>query len=271
MPFKIENNLTISDLANLVNTLEDGVVDSIELLPGVEYAAIEVSPLVISARNGLSLNMSLYLQEPIGNTVCSTLRLEEYGLKKSSRTIEIHIQKPKYDPEELAGSLQYLFSLVEKIVNYTCAIRNEKVYDVFILDYAPIYHQLKSSKTEREREKYGDKIEAFELVHADSGRELKWLSVNFIPMYEEYDRWDLYGGKKVYRLLPRNFVAKLLKCQKNTLIPEDEFNDRERKVLDHLAKKHQIKYRKIAGRTCYFDLEDKTRTYLIKALNERRL
>jgi hypothetical protein len=90
-------------------------------------------------------------------------------------------------------------------------------------------------------------------------------------LYEEYDRWDLYGGKKVYRLLPRNFVAKLLKCQKDTLIPEDEFSDREKEVLNYLAKRRQIRRRKIAGRTCYFDLEDKTRTYLIKALNERKL
>jgi hypothetical protein len=270
MVFRIENHLRVSDLRNLAHALEAGVVDSIELLPGVKYAAIEVAPLVISARDGFSLNASLYLQEPIGNTVCSTLRLEEDGLKKSPRTIEIHIHRPKYDPEELAISLQHLVSLIEKVVNYTCAIRNEKVYDVFILDAAPISHQLEAARR-KEREERGDKIAAFELVHADSGSELKWLSASLVPLYEEYDRWDLYGGKKVYRLLPRNFVAKLLKCQKDTLIPEDEFSDREKEVLNYLAKRRQIRRRKIAGRTCYFDLEDKTRTYLIKALNERKL
>jgi hypothetical protein len=95
MVFRIENHLRVSDLRNLAHALEAGVVDSIELLPGVKYAAIEVAPLVISARDGFSLNASLYLQEPIGNTVCSTLRLEEDGLKKSPRTIEIHIHRPK--------------------------------------------------------------------------------------------------------------------------------------------------------------------------------
>jgi hypothetical protein len=269
MVFRIENKLAISDLENLTHALAGGVVDSIELLPGVKHAAIEISPLVITAGDGFSLTASLSFQEPIGNTVCSTLRLEGSELKKSPRTLEIHIQRPKYDPKELAKCLQHLVSLIEKIVSYTCAIQNEKVCDIFILDSAPISHQLEAARR-KEREKRGDKIAAFELVHADSGSELKRVSADLVPLYEEYDRWDLFGGKKVYRLLPRSFVAKLLKCQKDTLIPEEEFSDREKEVLDHLAEKHQIRRRKIAGRTCYFDLEDKTRTYLIKPLNERK-
>ncbi len=269
MVFRIENKLAFSDLEKLTHALACGVVDSIELLPGVKYGPVEISPLVITAGDGFSLTASLYFQEAISNVVFSILRLERSELKKSPRTLEIHIQRPKYDPKELAKCLQHVVSLIEKIVSYTCAIQNEKVRDIFILDAAPISHQLEAAKR-KEREKRGDKIAAFELVHADSGSELKRVSTDLVPLYEEYDRWDLFGGKKVYRLLPRSFVAKLLKCQKDTLIPEEEFSDREKEVLDHLAKKHQIRRMEIAGRTCYFDLEDKTRTYLIKALNGRK-
>ena len=46
---------------------------------------------------------------------------------------------------------------------------------------------------------------------------------------------------------------------------------REKKVLDGLVKRHQIKRRKIAGRPYYFDLDDKTKTYLIKTLKSTRL
>ena len=107
------------------------------------------------------------------------------------------------------------------------------------------------------------------MVHADGGRELKALSNDLIPFYEEFDRWDLYGGKKVYRLLPRDFVVKLLKCQGDALISEGQFDEREKEVLSDLAKRRQIKRRKIAGRVYYFNLDDRTKRYLINALGKR--
>jgi len=269
MPLKIENKLTTSDLENLANALEDGLVDSIELLPEFEYESIEVSQLTISARDGYSLTASLDFHDPIGNTVCSNLRIKEYGLKKSARTIEIDIRKPKNDLKELADTINHSLSLVEKIVNYACTIRNELVHDVFIIDSKLISRQLSRSKAVRERTLRGEKVRAFERVHADGGRELKALAADLIPFYEEYDRWDLYGGKKVYRLLPRNFVVKLLKCQGGTLISEDQFDEKEQEVLGDLAKRHKIKRRKIAGRIYYFDLYDKTKRYLIKTLGKK--
>jgi hypothetical protein len=60
--------------------------------------------------------------------------------------------------------------------------------------------------------------------------------------------------------------VKLLKCEQNSLIPEDQFSENERKVLNDYVKKKYIRSAKVAGKTCYFDLDEKTRTYLIKAL-----
>ena len=269
MHFKIENKLAAPDLENLANALQDEQVESIELLPEFECVSIQVSQLIISARDGYSLTVNLDFHDPIGTTVCSNLRIKEYGLTKSPRTIEMDIRKAKIDPEELDGSIKYSLSLVEKIVNYACKIRNEKVYDVFVVDFELISRQLSRIKAERERTLRGEKVRAFGLVHADGGRELKALSNDLIPFYEEFDRWDLYGGKKVYRLLPRDFVVKLLKCQGDALISEDQFDEREKEVLCDLAKRRQIKRRKIAGRVYYFNLDDRTKRYLINALGKR--
>lgn len=75
----------------------------------------------------------------------------------------------------------------------------------------------------------------------------------------------MYGGKKAYRLLPRSFALKLLKCEDSALIPEEQFDDMEKKTLDDLVKKKYVKTRRIAGKAYYFGLDEKTRIYLIKA------
>ena len=95
------------------------------------------------------------------------------------------------------------------------------------------------------------------------------MSADLVPIYKEFDRWDLFGGKKTYQLLPRNLVLKLLKCQGPTLIPEDQFNEEEREVLRDLSKKRHIKFTEIAGKIYYFDLDARTIMYLNKALRRK--
>jgi len=271
MHFKIENKLTKFDYIEMAHALEDKLVESLELLPGFEYECVYVSPLVISAQHGYSITVSLGFSAPIGTTVCSMIGIKEFGLKKSARAIEMNIQKTAFDPEELAEYIRYSLSLVENLVNYACMTRNDQITDVYAVDSDLISQQLKEGRAERERTMRGEEIRAFELVHADTGWEIQASSNGLIPFYEEYDKWDLFGGKKVYRLLPRDFVSKLLKCQGPTMIAGDQFSPREKKVLDNLVTRHQIKRRKIVGRLYYFDLDDKTKTYLIKALKGRRL
>jgi len=270
MHFKIENKLIKFDYLEMAHVLEDKLVESLELLPGFEYDCVQVSPLVISAQHGYSITVSLGFSDPIGSTVCSMIGIKEFGLEKSTRAIEMNIQKTTFDPEELAEYIKYSLSLVENLVNYACMTRNERITDVYIVDSDLISQQLKEARAEMERTSRGEEIKAFELVHADTGWEIQASSNGLVPFYEEYDKWDLFGGKKVYRLLPREFVSKLLKCQGPTMIAGDQFSPREKKVLDDLAKRHQIKRRKIAGRPYYFDLDDKTKTYLLKALKSGR-
>jgi hypothetical protein len=269
--FQIENNLTKFDYLEIVHALEDKLVEFFELLPGFEYECVQVSPLVISAHRGYSITVSLGFSDPIGKTVCSVIGIKEFGLKKSVRSIEMDIQKSTIETDELTEYIKYSLLLVENLVNYACMTRNKRITDVYTVDSNLISQQLKGGQAERERTMRGEEIKAFELVHADTGWEIQASSKGLIPFYEEYDKWDLFGGKKVYRLLPRDFVSKLLKCQGPTMIAGDQFSPREKKVLDDLVKRHQIKRRKIAGKPYYFDLDDKTKTYLIKTLKSARL
>lgn len=269
MQFKIENKLTTSDIEKLIYILEDELIESIELLPEFEYEPIGVSSLVISHQNGYSLRMNMDFCDPIGGKVCSIMGIKEHGLKKSASTIEMDIKQQKIDSKKLADDINYSLSLIEKIVNYACTIRRESIYETVVVNFEHISRQVKKRKAEKERITRGEEIRAFELVHADSGRDLNTLPNDLIPFYEEYDHWDLYGGKKVYRLLTKEFVLKLLKCQNDIMISEKEFNEHEKKVLENLVKRCQIKRRRITGSIYYFKLDDRTRRYLNKHLRKR--
>ena len=105
----------------------------------------------------------------------------------------------------------------------------------------------------------------FAIVHANTGVDLR-IQYELIPLFWETDKWDLYGQKKAYCLLPRDFVRTLLKCDPSALIPEEQFSKEGKKVLDYLIQRKFLKKREIRGKTYYFDLARDTRTYLIKAL-----
>lgn len=267
---KIENKLTATDVENLAFTMEDELVKSIKLLPEFEYESIDSSPLVIMVQDGYSLTLSLGFHDPIADTVCSTLGIKERGLKKSARTIEMSIKRSKIDPQELAENIDYSCSLIEKVVNYACTTRNELIHDVLSVSSEQISRQLIRSQAERERGLRGEEIKAFAIVHAGNGLDFETLPNNLVPFYVEYDRFDLYGGGKVYRLLPRNFVSKILRCQGDLMISESEFNKNEKEILDILVKKHQIKKREIAGKLYFFSLDDATKRYLHNTLKRKK-
>jgi hypothetical protein len=270
LPLKVENKLTASDLENLAFALEDKLVKSIELLPELEYESIDSSPLVVKPQEGYLLTVDLGFHDPIAGTVCSILRIEERGLQKTTRTIEMRIRRSKVDPQELTEDISYSCSLIEKVVNYTCTIRNESIHDVLSISSEQISRQLRRSRAERERSLRGEEIKMFGVIHAGSGLDFEKLPDDLVPFYAEYDRFDLYGGGKVYRLLPRTFVSKILKCQGDLMISESDFNKNEIEILETLVKKHQIKKRKIAGKYYYFSLDDATKRYLYNALKRKK-
>jgi hypothetical protein len=107
-------------------------------------------------------------------------------------------------------------------------------------------------------------VEAFAIVHAENGSEL--CTEHLVPIYEEYDKRNLPGKEKAFRMLPRKFAAKLLKFECTSMVPEDEFNEDEKQTLNAFAKKKYFKSAKVAGKKVYFDLNSEIRRYLANVL-----
>ena len=110
-------------------------------------------------------------------------------------------------------------------------------------------------------------IEAFATVHAESGPEL--CTDKLVPIYEEYGKRNSLGKEKAFRMVPRKFATNLLKFERNSMIPEEYFNEYEKRALNDFVKKSYVKSAKVGGKTVYFDLNPKIRRYLINVLKHR--
>lgn len=152
MNIKIENRLNNQDLVKLADSLRDESVDSVELVPMIDYGFLKVSSLVVSRCNkGYSITSCMLFDDPIGNTVCVHIGIEESGLRKSSKKIELDLRKPLICGNEIARDIAYSLSLIEGVVNYACMIRDEQRFDIFVVDSKLIARQISESKRERKR------------------------------------------------------------------------------------------------------------------------
>lgn len=264
---KIENKLHGSDFADLADALRDASVDFIELLPTIDFGFVKVLPLVVSrCGNGYIISTCMFFVDPIGNTVCVNTGIKEFGIWKRSKKIELNLRKPLTSNEELGNDINYGLLLVDKVVNYACMLHDEDRYESYVVDSKLISKQIEKKAKEKERQSRHEKLEPFAIIHADAGYDLRIQSNNLVPIYWEYDKYDLYGAKKAYCALTKDFATTLLKCDPSALIPEDQFSKAGKKVLDELVKRKHLKNKQIAGKIYYFDLDPHTRRYLIKAL-----
>jgi hypothetical protein len=53
------------------------------------------------------------------------------------------------------------------------------------------------------------------------------------------------------------------------MIPADHFTDKEREVLNKFSMRQYAKTRRIAGKICYYDLNEKTRSLLLKGMKKK--
>ena len=109
--------------------------------------------------------------------------------------------------------------------------------------------------------------EPFAVVRAESPFEL--CKENLVPIYEEYDKRNMVGEDKTFRMLPRRFANNLLKIEGNALFPEDNYTESEKETLNVFVEKRYIKSATVAGKTVYFDLDSKIRKHLISVLKKR--
>lgn len=124
---------------------------------------------------------------------------------------------------------------------------------------------MNSEKKSKEETKANKKsIEAFTVVNAETPSEL--YTDHLVPIYEEYDKRNLSGKEKAFRMIPRQLATKILKFELNSMIPEDKFTEDEKQTLNAFAKKKYFKSAKVAGKTFYFGLNSEIRRYLASVL-----
>lgn len=140
----------------------------------------------------------------------------------------------------------------------------------FVLDSGWVDKQLEKIAAQQELAKRAETPKPFGTIHAQSSKEAKKRASNLIPLYKEYDKTYLYAAKRVYFLLPHDFVANLLRCDAVTMVREEEFDKRGMPVLrDLVYKKRLRKHEMLDGITCYYDLDEKTQRHLKKHLEHR--
>jgi hypothetical protein len=185
------------------------------------------------------------------------------GLKLSRIVIE---------PIDLDRALNKLLKTISRVVNHVCSKYDRLVERTFVLDSAWMDKQLEKIANQKELAKRAETPNPFGTIHAKSSQDAKKRASNLIPLYKEYDKTYLYAAKRVYFLLPHDFIANLLRCDAVTMVREEEFDKRGMDVLSDLVYKKRLrKHEMLDGITCYYDLDEKTRRYLKKHLERRPL
>lgn len=269
MKVKIQNDLKSDDFIELADALEEKGVDSVTILDGIDYGFVVTKPLVISASDSsYSMVVSIHFRDPIGHVAWAFLGIEDRGLVNDSNNTRWSTTK-EIDEKEIEGDLAYASELIEGLVNYACSRRGIIKDEVFAVNSKTIQHVIHKRILEKDMKLRGERISPYATLHGDSARDVKILSGDLIPLYEGHGKWDLFGSKKSYKVIPRKLVMKLLRCDQTSMVCEDEFDENERKVLEHMVWKKFLKKQKIAGKTHYFGLNEKTRRYFSRILRQR--
>jgi hypothetical protein len=251
------------DFTGLANLLREKTVDTVVILKKIDFDFVVVEPLVISVSDSFySIDIEVYFEDNIGFEAWAHKNIENRRLVLSSNGTEWHVKKT-IDEKEIEDDINYALQLIEGIVNYACSDRGMNMDEVFTVNSRNIRRLINQAAVDEERKMRGEKIQPFETLHAKSARNAKDLGGDLIPIYVDYDKWDLYGTKKIYRYLPKELVRKLLRCDRNHMICEDEFDEDEKDILNDLIGRKYLKKEKIFGKTHYYDLNEKTRRHFI--------
>lgn len=272
MAIVIENKLTNDDLLTLLDRFQNRGLDSLILFAGLNLDFIKISPLTISLEDSeYTLDCQILLEQPIGHVAWVGSEINPKYVFARSKSIKLHITKSQLTTEEIENDINASLKLLEHVANYTCERQGILVDEHILLDSKYLETQLEIHEKKELMVKRGEAVRPFEKVHADSSTDARRLAGDLIPIYVDYDKWDLYGTKKVYRFLPRSLVMKLLRCNHSTLMPEDSFDNNEREILEDLVLRKYLKKTKVAGKIHYFDLNEKTRRHFLSMFRKSNL
>lgn len=267
----MKNELKNTDYNRLVEFLKDNPSASIELFPGMDLEFMSISPLVITVEGfGYSINGEVSFQQPIGLEVSDDLKLDNEMRSLSVNYRNIKLAKVVIETSELESDLNKCLKMLERIVNQTCSMFDKLVEQTFTLNSEWLNRQLDTILRKRELEKRGEIARPFGTIHVKSWKDAKERAGDLVPIYMERDKAYLYEDKKVFVLLPSDFVRKVLKIQGSTMIPADQFTGEERGVLNKFSMRRYVKTRRIGGKIYYCNLDEKTRKLLLKGMKKRQ-
>jgi len=270
--FKIKNELKKTDYKRLEEFLKDNPRASIELFPGLDFEFLSASSVMITVEGfGYKLAAKISFEQPIGFEVYDALKHDETmrSLLSVNRR-NFKLSKITTEPSDLETDQNTILKAVERIVNYTCIMFDKQVEQTFTLNTEWLDRQMDMILKREELEKRGETPKPFGTIHAKGSKDAKERAIGLIPLYKEHDKTYLYDAKRVYFLLPHDFVATLLRCDEATLVREEEFDDRGKDVLRDLVYKRYMKKRELRdGTVCYYGLNEKTRRYFKRHLEHR--
>ncbi len=272
MRFKIKNELKKTDYQRLTGFFEEKARFSIALFPGVDLEFVSVSPVIVGVEGfGHKAHAVILFKRPIGFEVFDDLELDE----ETRRSIAVNrknfkLSKIVTEPTELEKDLNTLLKTVERIVNHICNRFDRLIEETFVLNSEWLDKQFDVILEREELEKRDETPRPFGTIHAKSSKDARERSGDLIPLYKAHDKIYLYEAKRVYFLLPHDFVATLLRCDETTMVREKEFDKEGKEVLrDLVYKKRLRKHETVKGLTCYYGLNEKTRRYLGKHLEHK--
>jgi hypothetical protein len=262
------NELKKMDYERLAEFLEENPRVSIEVLPSADLEFISVSPVVVAVEGyGYRISTEVLFEQPIGFEIYDSLKLDDE--MRSCLVVNrrsFGLSKIVTEPVDLEKDLDLVLRMMERIVNHVSSRVGQVVEQTFTITSELVEGQFETVLQKEELEKRGEEPRPFGTIHAGGSKDAKERAGDLVPVYLERDKAYLYEDKKVFMLLPRNFVVKLLKLEGAVMMPIDQFTDAEREVLKQFSLRQYIRTRKILGKIYYFDLDATTRKLLVKGM-----
>ena len=269
--FKIKNELKKTDFKRLAEFLEQNLGVSIEVLPSVDLEFISVSPVVVAVEGfGYRISTEILFEQPVGFEVYDGLKLDDEMracLAVNRRSFKL--SRIVVEPADLDKDLDKVLKTLERIVNHVCDMFGRLVEQTFTINAEWLDRQFDITLQKEELEKRGEVPRPFGTIHAGGSKDAKERAGDLVPVYLERDKAYLYEDKKVFMLLPRNLVMKLLKLEGPLMMPADQFTDEEREALKQFSLRQYVKTRKVAGKLYYCNLDETTQKLLLKAMRRK--
>jgi hypothetical protein len=233
--------------------------------------SISVGPFVIATQGfGYRISSQVSFEQPVGFEVYDSLKPDDetrVSLEVNRRNFKV--SRIAKEPIDLETELNKVARTVERVVNHTCDRFGRLVQQVLVVNSEWLDKQFDAVLHREELEKRGETPQPFGTIHAGSSKDAKERAGNLVPVYLERDKAYLYEDKKVYMLLPRNLVMKLLKLEGPVMLSIDQFTGEEREALRQFSLRRYLKTRKVGGKVYYCDLHEMTRKLLVKGLMKK--